>query len=564
MNKILKIVVLSLAIVLPGEMSFAQNKTEIFLSTLDSARKEYDQKNWGKAAMLWEQLTKANPVDGYFWEYLAAAHFKDKAFDKAIPAYEKLVELGYGVPANRAYDIACCYALLKEKQKSLFWLKRALDLGYYYISHAQTDSDLELIADDPAFKNLLFLKDVSKMTRTEGWLYDLDMLQWEVNRKVIRSSSDQDLPAFYTALTKLRKDIPKLNDAQIIVGLMKMIRYIGDGHSNIFLPVLKPEFRQTLPVQFYLFEEGLYIIASDPKYKELLGSRVLQFEKKNVNEVINALESLNGKDNKMTVLVRLPYLMRYPVLLKTLGLISGEKQVALRIKNFEGAEKSVNIIADTSQPDIWNIQPNPKTWISFPETLEDSLPLYLKNNDKFFWFDYSPVTKVVYAQVNRILNTREESLQSFGARISEFINNNNVEKLVIDLRGNNGGNTFSGWDFVNEFLHNTKINRKGHLFVIIGRRTFSAAQNTATYFEHLTNAIFAGEPTGSRPNFVGDEAPVKLPYSHIEINISAVLWQSSWGVDKRIWIPPLLYAPPTFEAFKDNKDEAMEAVMMYK
>jgi len=113
-------------------------------------------------------------------------------------------------------------------------------------------------------------------------------------------------------------------------------------------------------------------------------------------------------------------------------------------------------------------------------------------------------------------------------------------------------------------LHNSKINKKGQLFIIIGRRTFSAAQNTATYFEHLTNAIFVGEPTGSRPNFVGDEAPVKLPYSQIELNVSGVLWQSSWGVDKRIWISPLLYVPPTFEAFKGNRDKAMEAIIAYK
>jgi tetratricopeptide (TPR) repeat protein len=564
MKKILKILVFNLAIVFSGWRTIAQGETQIFLSTLDSANKEYEQKNWGKAAVLWQRLAIANPVNGHFWDYLASSYYKDKMYDKAIPAYEQLIELGYSVPANRAYDIACCYSLLKDKKQSLLWLQKALDMGYYYISHAQTDTDLRFIADEPAFKKLLFLADVSKLKRTQGWLYDLDMLQWEVKRKVIRSSLDQDLPAFYAALAKLRKDIPKLSDAQIIVRLMKMFRYIGDGHSNIFLPVAKPEFKSTLPLQFYLFGEGLYIIATDPKYKELLGSQVLQFEKKNVSEVIATLESLNGRDNKMNVLVRLPYLMRYPVLLKTLGLVSGEIQVELRIKSIKGEEKTVNIIADTSQPDIWNIQPNPKTWISFPQTLKDSLPLYLKNNDKFFWFDYSPATKVVYAQVNRILNTREESLQDFGARLSAFINKNDAEKLVIDLRGNNGGNTFSGWHFVNELLYNNKINKKGHLFVITGRRTFSAAQNTATYFEHLTNAIFVGEPTGSRPNFVGDEAPIKLPYSQIQINISAVLWQSSWGVDKRIWIPPLLYTPPTFEAFKANRDVAMEAVMMYK
>ena len=32
-------------------------------------------------------------------------------------------------------------------------------------------------------------------------------------------------------------------------------------------------------------------------------------------------------------------------------------------------------------------------------------------------------------------------------------------------------------------ISNKKVNQRGRLFVILGRRTFSAAQNTATYFE---------------------------------------------------------------------------------
>src|SRR6185503_13954963 len=119
----------------------------------------------------------------------------------------------------------------------------------------------------------------------------------------------------YSSMAKLRKDISVLTDNQIIVELMKMMRYIGDGHSNIFLPVSKPAFKQTLPLQFYQFEEGLYIISSDPRYKELLGAQVLQFDNRTVSEVASALDPLMGRDNTMNVLVRLPYLMRYPTLL---------------------------------------------------------------------------------------------------------------------------------------------------------------------------------------------------------------------------------------------------------
>jgi tetratricopeptide (TPR) repeat protein len=564
MKKAFKVLILSVSFASISGGSFAQTETSTFLSILDSAREEYKKKNWHKAAILWERLTRVNPVDGYPLEYLAAANYYDKAFDKAIPAYQKLVELGFGVPANHAYNAACCYSLLKNKEQALYWLRKAMELGYYNVAHAQTDSDLDFVAGDQAFKDLLFLKDVHKMTRNEGWLYDLDMLQWEVKRKAIHISPSQDLPSFHASLARLRKEIPRLNDAQVIVELMKTFRFIGDGHSNIFLPLSRPEFMQTLPLQFYFFEEGLYIISSDPKYEQLLGSQVIQFETKKIDDVVGALGLLIGRDNEMNVRVRLPYLMRHPILLKTLGLIPNVTQVELRIKNLKGEEKIVNVTADTSQPDIWNIQPHPKEWVSFPELPGDSLPLYLRNNEKTFWFNYIPDSKTVYAQVNRIRNTAEESLVSFGQRLSRFINENDAEKLVVDLRGNNGGNTFSGWDFVNELSHNSKVNKKGHLFVIIGRRTFSAAQNTATYFERLTNAIFVGEPTGSRPNFVGDEAPITLPYSHVELNVSGVLWQSSWGVDKRMWIAPLLYVPPTFEDYKSNRDAAMEAILSYK
>jgi tetratricopeptide (TPR) repeat protein len=237
MKTILRIFIFNLAFALTGLSPFAQNKTQVFLSTLDSANKEYDQKNWEKAAILWQRLADSNPVNGYLLEYLASAYFRNKLYNKAIPVYKKLIELGFGVPANRAYDIACCYSLLNDKKQSLSWLQKALDMGYYYIAHAQQDSDLKFVADDPAFKKLLFLEDVTKMTREEGWLYDLDMLQWEVKRKAIRASTDQDLPAFYSHLAKLRRGIPRLTDVEITVELMKMIRYIGDGHSNIFLPV---------------------------------------------------------------------------------------------------------------------------------------------------------------------------------------------------------------------------------------------------------------------------------------------------------------------------------------
>ena len=99
------------------------------------------------------------------------------------------------------------------------------------------------------------------------------------------------------------------------------------------------------------------------------------------------------------------------------------------------------------------------------------------------------------------------------------------------------------------------------MFVVIGRRTFSAAQNGATLIERHTEAIFVGEPTGASPNFVGETVPFELPYSKFRANVSDLYWQSSWPTDYRIWIAPLIYTPPTFAAYRAIRDPAVDAIL---
>ena len=51
---------------------------------------------------------------------------------------------------------------------------------------------------------------------------------------------------------------------------------------------------------------------------------------------------------------------------------------------------------------------------------------------------------------------------------------------------------------------------EGKFVVIIGRRTFSAAQNLATRLDLKTNAVFVGEATGSKPNHYGETHVARL------------------------------------------------------
>ena len=564
-----KIVLFTLTLTMCGLLSAAQttlaqkSQTEIFLDTLAQAEAKTNAKEWSEAAALWEKIVKINPVEGSYWNQLATAYYNAKNYARAIAVYEKVSELGGISPANAAYNIACNYALLGEKEQALKWLEKSLDLGFSDLPHVQTDADLESLRNDSRFQKLVGLIDTSKMSREEGWRYDLQLLAREVKRKAYPTFRGAKEAEFNTAVKKLNDTIPNLTDAQVIVELSKLMRIVGDGHSGL-LGANRPEFVQTLPVQFYLFEEGLFIIAADPKYKDLLGAQVLKFGSRTIDEIVKGLDPIINRDSSEIWIKQVaPYRMRHLPLLHALGLIPDSQKVELAVRTAGGKEQTVTLAADTTQPNIWNVKPNPPTWVNLPQTLPAPVPLYLKNPSAPYWFEYLAGNKTIYFQFNSVRNDPKERLAAFSERLFKFVNENDVEKLVIDLRWNNGGNTGLLSPLVQGLIKNEKINQRGKLFVIIGRRVFSAAQNAATFFERDTNATFVGEPTGSSPNFVGEEDPFVMPYSKIAANVSDLLWQSAYPQDRRTWIAPQIYLPPTFKAYSTNRDAPLEAILAY-
>ena len=543
-----------------------ESRAGSFAELLRLAEAKTAEKDWSEAAVFWNQVVQANPVEVKFWKLLADVLYNGKEYRKAIPAYEKVVALGGGFPSSAAYNIACCYALLGEKEAALKWLEKSFEMGFRDLKLAQSDTDLQSLHGDPRFQQIVALVDTSKMSREEGWRYDLNLLAREVKRKGYDPFRKISEAEFDASVKKLSDTIPKLSDIEITIEMMRLMAKLGDGHTAISLsPQVRPELLQTMPVKFYLFKEGLYIVAADPKYKELLGTQVLRFGDSTVDEVLSALEPLINRDaSDMWIKERAPYLMRSLPLLNGLKLIPDAGKAQLTVRGVDGKPRVVTVSADMAEPNIWNVQPSPKGWINLPETVAGLQPLYTKNVGANYWFDYLPDSRTVYFQYNTIYDDRKEPLAKFSERLFRFINEHEVEKLVIDMRWNNGGNTLVNQALLKDLVGSGKINQRGKLFIIIGRRVFSAAQNAVSSFERYTNAIFVGEPTGSSPNFIGDEVFFTLPYSKLSANVSDLYWQYSWPWDYRTWIAPQLYTPPTFEAYSANRDPSMEAIQSFR
>ncbi len=65
------------------------------------------------------------------------------------------------------------------------------------------------------------------------------------------------------------------------------------------------------------------------------------------------------------------------------------------------------------------------------------------------------------------------------------------------------------------------INKRGHLFVLIGPYTFFAGMSNAAQFRSETAAILVGEPIGEKPNSFQEAREMRLPNSHLIARYSA-------------------------------------------
>ena len=99
------------------------------------------------------------------------------------------------------------------------------------------------------------------------------------------------------------------------------------------------------------------------------------------------------------------------------------------------------------------------------------------------------------------------------------------------------------------------------IYVLTSRTTFSAAQNFITRLERAARPIFAGEISMSSPNFTGEDNPVTLPWSGLQLSISNRYWQDSEAGDRRPAIPMDLPADLTARAWLSNQDPVLERVL---
>ena len=249
-----------------------------------------------------------------------------------------------------------------------------------------------------------------------------------------------------------------------------------------------------------------------------------------------------------------------PEVLHAKGIIENVSSVSLTLEK-DGVQFDMTFTPRPSEsfPGHYGLIQSQGDWLDARSGSET--PLWLKDLDKKYFFEYLAEEKVVYVRQSEVQDDVNENIADFYARVIEFVNGNEVEKLILDLRLNGGGNNYKNKPVITGLLKCEKINQPGKLFVVLGRRTFSACQNLVNELENYTEAIFVGEPTAENVNFFGDNRIVRLPNSNLPVRLSYLWWQDKDPRDNRPWTPPHIAVDLSFEDYLINRDPVLSTIL---
>lgn len=392
--------------------------------------------------------------------------------------------------------------------------------------------------------------------RNEAWRADLDILIKLLREKHWHYRDAPFPTAFEQRASDLRRRIPQLTDEQLVVEFQALLATLHDGHTLVYPFGMKLGSLSHIPIAFYDFEDGLAVIAADPTHTSMIGKKVLTVGGLPVAKLLEQATPLMSLENDSQRRWVYPTYLTFPAFLQAAGVKLAEKNVEVSIET-DAHPQTVTLI-----PDAPPINPDKLVLGLIPPPAASGVPapMFLSRLQDAYWFTTLADGSVVYLQMNRIANSKDEPLDRFSSRLQQSLLRPQTRALIVDLRNNNGGNGALLPPLVRSIITFRGLNPTAPIYVLIGRQTFSAAQTLVNRLEEYVDPVFVGEATGSKPNRFGNGSPFQLPYSGLLGEISSGYNQAATSRDTRTSTAPAISVGMKVKDWLEGRDVVLERV----
>jgi hypothetical protein len=376
------------------------------------------------------------------------------------------------------------------------------------------------------------------------WREDLAFFAREIVARHGNAFHSIAQPRFDSLVAALDRRLDSLNGDQMYVELDRLANLIGDGHTFIAMPSDTPRF----PFAARRFGTEYRVIAVARGTERILGAQLLKVQDTPTPLAIQRLWSLTpGEENPSLRQARAEGFLSMGMMLHGLGLTPVRDTVTLTLADDTGQEFRFIVHA---------VPTNTSATLPWKDVFI-ATPLYAQNPRQHFWYQYLPDARTVYCSFRGY-----DSLPSRAAELLTLLGRVRPEKLVIDMRQNGGGDYTLGLRYLIEPVSRLSyLNRRGRLFVAIGRNTFSAGMANAAQFRTRTAAILVGETIGEKPNGFQEPREMQLPNSHLIVRYSTRYYR--FVDDGPNAVQPDYRVAPKWSEYRAGQDPLLEWVLRY-
>src|SRR5581483_2396895 len=342
-----------------------------------------------------------------------------------------------------------------------------------------------------------------QVSREDQWKQDLNYFADEFPAKHIDFAKLYPQPAFNNELSALRSDITKLTDNEIVLRLMRLVASANVGHTYVYLPTLKLGFRP-MPITFEWYSDGLAIVAATPDNKAALGARVLRIGNLTPEQLLAAVAPYIAHENDTWLREQSPAFFQTVKVLKLTRAMGDDNRLELTLVKPGGEPFKLVVTPQAGEQQV-----------SIFKALDIPVPLYRKHLDRYYWYEYLSDAHILYIQYNQCANDPKLPFKDFADELLAFADAHQVDRVIVDLRWNGGGNSSIVWPLSIGLKKRPALSSR--VFVLSGPKTFSSAQDNAIGFQSYLHATLIGSSTGEKPNGYGEVRLITLPNSKLTI-----------------------------------------------
>jgi len=352
--------------------------------------------------------------------------------------------------------------------------------------------------------------------------------------------------AWTDAARRLQRQVPRLTDGQVIVGMARMVAMLHDDETQLILP----------PSPVYPFAgrwigNGLYLLGVPAADRWLLGARLVAVDGHPIRAVTATLRAeIDYQDPGLArawevnwghVSPGRPGYLNDADLLHWLGVTRSATAAEFTVRTARESLRTIRLTAARSLPRLSYIPS----------------PLYRRHAYRPYWLRILGRQRAVYLKYNHCLPG--PGFGRLAARALAALRAHPAYRLVVDLRDNLGGDNRPFQALISGIWADPAINQRGRIFGLINDFTASSAALDSYDLRQTTNALLIGQQVATPINEFGNAHVLRLPHDGVIIQVTTAVANPA---QTRYGIPDIAVAP-TLSDWLAGEDPVLAEALAY-